>query len=224
MKAVVKRGMDLVGALAGLLLLAPVFAGVAVVIRLRDGSPVLYRQRRVGVNGPFMLVKFRTMRAAPGPLVTADVDPRITRTGRWIRRWKLDELPQLVNVLRGEMSLVGPRPEVPEFVPGYPEELREVLRFRPGLTDPASLRFRNEASLLAAAPDPAAWYRDVLLPEKLRLSLAYARRATPWTDLGVLIATAWVLLGGRRPASRRPVPHNSGPTSSPQEGAHAPTS
>lgn len=224
MNGTLKRGMDLLGATAGLVLLAPVLAGLAVIIRLRDGSPVLYRQRRAGVNGTFVLVKFRSMRAGPGAPITAGADPRITLTGRWLRRWKLDELPQLVNVLRGEMSLVGPRPELPEFVAQYSDEQRELLRYRPGLTDPASLSFRDEASLLAAAPDPVAWYRDVLLPEKLRVSLAYARRATPWSDLAVLAATAWVLLGGSRPASSSSVPPYAGPISRPQEGAHAPLS
>jgi lipopolysaccharide/colanic/teichoic acid biosynthesis glycosyltransferase len=224
MKGALKRGMDLLGAAAGLVLLAPLFAGIAALIRLCDGPPVLYRQRRVGLGGTFVLLKFRTMRVEPGMSITAGADPRITRTGSWLRRWKLDELPQLVNVLRGEMSLVGPRPEVPEFVAHYSDEQREVLRYRPGLTDPASLRFRDEATLLAAAPDPVAWYREVLLPAKLHLSLSYARRATPWSDLGVLAATAWMLLGGRRPTSHRPAQQCSAPTSRPQEGAHVPTS
>lgn len=224
MNAAVKRGMDVLGALAGLVLLAPLLAAVAVAIRLRDGAPVLYRQRRVGVHGTFAVLKFRTMRSVPGPSITAGADPRITLMGRWLRRWKLDELPQLLNVLRGDMSLVGPRPEVPEFVAEYTVEERAVLRYRPGITDPASLRFRDEATLLAAAPDPVAWYRDVLLPEKLRLSLAYARRATPWSDLGVLAATVWVLLGGSRPAPVLWFSSSSGSTSRPQEGAHASTS
>ncbi|HEU4760751.1 MAG TPA: sugar transferase [Gemmatimonadales bacterium] len=224
MNAAVKRGMDVLGALIGLALLAPVFAAVASAIRLRDGSPVLYRQRRVGTRGTFELLKFRTMHVAAGASITAGADPRITRTGQRLRQWKLDELPQLVNVVRGEMSLVGPRPELPEFVAEYTADQREVLRYRPGMTDPASLQFRDEAGLLAAVPDPVAWYREVLLPEKLRLSIAYARRATPWSDLFVLAATIWALLGGGRPASFRPMPACSGSSSRPQEGAHAPMS
>lgn len=194
-----KRAMDLTLALAGLALLAPVLAAIAVLVRLCDGSPVLFRQVRVGENGPFALLKFRTMRSTSGPLVTSRTDRRITRLGAFLRRWKLDELPQLVNVIRGEMTLVGPRPEVPEFVATYTATQRRVLAYRPGLTDPAALAFRDEATLLAGAAEPVEFYRTVVLPAKLELSLSYAQHATFMSDLSLLMATARAVF---RPASR----------------------
>lgn len=218
----VKRAMDVAGALAGLVVLSPLMVAIACAIRLRDGRPVLFRQARVGTDGPFQLLKFRTMRPGPGLAVTAGADPRITPTGRWLRRTKLDELPQLLNVLRGDMSLVGPRPEVPEFVAHYSEAEREVLRYRPGLTDPASLAFRDEAALLGGAADPARWYREVLMPRKLALSLQYARRANPVTDLGVLAATAWAMLGVTRTPDPLPQMSHASTYSRSQEGSDAP--
>jgi lipopolysaccharide/colanic/teichoic acid biosynthesis glycosyltransferase len=198
-----KRGLDLTVAALGLALLAPLFALVALCIRLDSPGPVFFRQERVGRGGRiFRIHKFRTMVAdAPsrGLGITVGEDVRITRVGRWLRRSKLDELPQLIDVLAGHMSLVGPRPELPRYVALYPADLRsQLLRVRPGITDPASLQFADEATLLAASTDPERQYLEVLLPAKLRLSVDYARRATLISDLGVLVRTAGLLLGQRR--------------------------
>lgn len=198
-----KRGLDLTVAAAGLLLLAPLLAVVALWIRLDSPGPVFFRQERVGRAGrPFRIHKFRTMVAeatARGPGITVGDDPRITRAGRWLRRAKIDELPQLIDVLAGHMSLVGPRPELPHYVALYPAALREqLLAVRPGITDPASLQYADEARLLATAGDPEREYREVLLPAKLQLSAEYARRATLATDLGVLARTLGLLLRAGR--------------------------
>jgi lipopolysaccharide/colanic/teichoic acid biosynthesis glycosyltransferase len=198
-----KRGLDLTVAALGLALLAPLFALVALCIRLDSPGPVFFRQERVGRGGRvFRIHKFRTMVAdAPsrGLGITVGEDVRITRVGRWLRRSKFDELPQLIDVLAGHMSLVGPRPELPRYVALYPADLRsQLLRVRPGITDPASLQFADEAALLAASTDPERQYLEVLLPAKLRLSVDYARRATLISDLGVLARTAGLLLGQRR--------------------------
>jgi lipopolysaccharide/colanic/teichoic acid biosynthesis glycosyltransferase len=180
-----KRAFDLVGATGAGCLLWPVFAVFALLIVLEDGGPVFFRQERVGRGGrPFRIWKFRTM-AGDG----------VTRVGGWLRRTKLDELPQLLNVLRGEMSLVGPRPELPRYVALYDASQRRVLDVLPGITDPASLRFVAEGELLAAAPDAEAAYVGTILPEKLRLSLAYAERATVRSDLGVMLRTLAVVAG-----------------------------
>jgi lipopolysaccharide/colanic/teichoic acid biosynthesis glycosyltransferase len=198
-----KRMLDLLAAVAGLALLGLPMIAVAIWIRLDSPGPALFRQQRVGRGGrPFHIHKFRTMVAdapARGPALTAADDPRITRAGRWLRRTKLDELPQLIDVIKGDMSLVGPRPEVPQYVSLYPPGLRErLLGFRPGLTDPSSLRFADESALLACAADPEREYREVLLPAKLMASLAYAEQATLRSDLGVLWQTLRQLLGVRR--------------------------
>src|SRR5262249_17896216 len=156
-------------------------------------GPVLFVQERVGRDGrSFGLLKIRTMVAdatARGPGLTMAGDPRVTRVGAWLRRRKLDELPQLVNVVRGDMSLVGPRPELPRYVAGYSARERAVLRVRPGLTDPASLAFVDEAAVLARFDDPERAYVAVVLPRKLSLSLAYLERRTLRSDLGVLART-----------------------------------
>ena len=186
-----KRLFDILAAAAGLLLLSPLLLLAALWVKLDSPGPVLFRQTRVGRHGvPFSIHKFRTMRVAPGAAITVGEDPRITRSGRVLRQTKLDELPQLWDVLRGAMSLVGPRPELPRYVALYPTELREqVLSVRPGITDPASLAFSHEAELLAAASDPEREYREVVLPAKLRLSADYAARATLATDLQLILAT-----------------------------------
>lgn len=189
----VKRIFDFVTAFWGLLLLAPLFTILAAAIKLDDGGPVFFRHERVGRGGkPFGMYKFRSMRVDAskigGPL-TVGGDPRITRVGRWLRKSKLDELPQLWNVLRGEMSLVGPRPEVSKYVALYTPEQRAVLRVTPGITDPGSIRFRDEEQLLAQAPDPERAYIETIMPEKIRLNLEYAARATFWRDIGVIFAT-----------------------------------
>ena len=189
-----KRMFDVAAALTGLVLLAPLFVVVAVWIRLDSPGPVFFRQERVGRGGvPFRIHKFRTMRVAaesPGPALTIGADPRITRAGAFLRRTKLDELPQLIDVLRGDMSIVGPRPEVPHFVAAYPPELRaKVLSVRPGITDPASLQFRDESTLLARAADPEREYRDVVLPAKLRLAADYVDKASLAGDLRLIAST-----------------------------------
>lgn len=194
-----KRLFDLVASLLGLAVLALPGLLLALVIKLDSPGPVFFRQQRVGRFGrPFFIHKFRTMRVdaerAGGPL-TVGADPRVTRVGRWLRAHRLDELPQLIDVLRGEMSLVGPRPEVPRYVALYPAGLREqVLAVRPGITDPASLAYRGEASQLAAAADPEREYVEVIMPKKLALAADYAARATLWTDLGVVARSLRVLL------------------------------
>jgi lipopolysaccharide/colanic/teichoic acid biosynthesis glycosyltransferase len=193
-----KRLFDIVVSLAALLLLALPMLAVAAWIRLDSPGPVFFRQQRVGRHGvPFAIHKFRTMRHGAGGLaLTVGDDARITRAGRWLRRTRLDELPQLLDVLAGDMSLVGPRPEVPRYVALYPPGLRErALAVRPGLTDPASLAYIDEAALLAAAADPEREYVERILPAKLQAAAAYAERATLASDIAVLARTARALLG-----------------------------
>lgn len=187
----IKRLFDVICAALGLLLLWPVLVLAALWVKLDSPGPALFRQTRVGRFGaPFTIHKFRTMRVAPGAAITVGADPRITRSGHVLRQTKLDELPQLWDVLRGAMSLVGPRPELPHYVALYPADLREqVLCVRPGITDPASLAFSHEAELLAASPDPEREYREVILPAKLQLSADYAARASLLTDLKLIFAT-----------------------------------
>jgi lipopolysaccharide/colanic/teichoic acid biosynthesis glycosyltransferase len=188
-----KRTLDLVGAGAGVVLLSPIFLVVALLVKTEDGGPVFFRQERVGYRGrPFSIWKFRTM--VPGaelrglPL-TVGSDARVTRVGAWLRRLKLDELPQLFNVLAGDMTLVGPRPEVPRYVASYGLEQRRVLELVPGVTDEASIRYLDESAVLAAAADPEQMYVDEIIPEKIRINLAYAAHATVWTDIRVILAT-----------------------------------
>ena len=194
-----KRLFDLLFAIAALLLLSPLLLLLALAIRLDSPGPVFFRQERVGRLGVlFRIHKFRTMRVgaqAHGLAITVGQDARITRVGHWLRHYRLDELPQFVDVLLGRMSLVGPRPEVPRYVAHYPPALRaRVLAVRPGITDPASLAHINESALLAAAADPEREYIERILPAKLALQAAYAERATLRSDLGVLGRTLRVLL------------------------------
>ncbi len=188
-----KRLFDLACSIAGLILLAPVLIVIAAAIKLEDGGPIFYRGLRVGQFGdPFQMLKFRTMVVDAeriGGSSTAEDDPRITRVGRFLRTYKLDELPQLINVLRGDMSLVGPRPQVAWAVALYDEEQRELLRVRPGITDYASIRFRNEGEILRGSIDPDRDYLERIAPEKIRLGLTYVRRHNLWIDLKILLAT-----------------------------------
>ena len=193
-----KRAFDLLCAGVGLLLLSPLLLGIALWIKLDSPGPVFFRQQRVGRHGRlFSIHKFRTMVVdAPerGPQLTVGADPRITPAGVFLRRSKADELPQLIDVLIGHMSLVGPRPELPAYVAQYPADLRDkVLAVRPGITDPVSLAFADENDLLARAADPEREYVEVLLPQKLRAAAAYAEQATLWTDLRVIGRTLRVL-------------------------------
>ena len=200
-----RRGLDAVVAGVLLVALAPLLALIALAVRVTSRGPVLFAQERVGKDGaPFRLLKFRTMVAdapARGPAVTAAGDPRITRLGAVLRRWKLDELPQLLNVLAGDMSLVGPRPEVPCYVSHYTPAQREILRVRPGITDPATLTYVDESGVLAAFADPERAYVEAVLPRKIELSLAYLAHRSLRTDLGVLARTALrLVLPGSTPA------------------------
>lgn len=193
-----KRLFDVLVAMLALMLLAPLLVAIAFWIKLDSPGPVLFRQQRVGRQGrAFSIRKFRTMVTdAPqrGPLITVGNDARITRAGAYLRRSKLDELPQLIDVLAGHMSLVGPRPELPSYVALYPAELRDkVLAVRPGITDPVSLELADESALLARAADPEREYVEVLLPKKLRAAAAYAEHATLVTDMRVIGMTLRVL-------------------------------
>jgi lipopolysaccharide/colanic/teichoic acid biosynthesis glycosyltransferase len=191
-----KRAFDIILAGLALLLLAPLLVALGLWVRLDSPGPALFRQERVGRFGrTFRIHKFRTMvDGAPGPQITVGADARITRAGAWLRAKKLDELPQLIDVLAGDMSLVGPRPEVPRYVALYPDALREkVLSVRPGITDPVSLGMADESARLARAADPEREYVEVLMPAKLREAAAYAERATLWSDLQVLARTLRLL-------------------------------
>jgi lipopolysaccharide/colanic/teichoic acid biosynthesis glycosyltransferase len=195
-----KRAFDLIGALLALTLLALPMAAIALWIKLDSRGPVFYRQQRVGRFGvPFAIHKFRTMQADAGGLpLTVGEDPRITRAGRFLRRTRLDELPQFIDVLKGDMSLVGPRPEVPKYVAHWPEALRQrALAVRPGMTDPSSLAFIDEAGILAKAQDPEREYIERILPLKLRAAVDYAERASLSSDAAVLLRTLALLLGRR---------------------------
>jgi lipopolysaccharide/colanic/teichoic acid biosynthesis glycosyltransferase len=188
-----KRLYDVVFSFCGLVLLAPLFAVVAVLVKIADGGDVFYRQSRVGQGGrEFLIYKFRTMTQAAekvGPSVTKNGDVRITWIGRILRKTKLDELPQLWNVLKGDMSLVGPRPEVPRYVRYYNPEQRAMLRHRPGITDLASLCFRDEGALLANADNVEEFYIQHCIPRKLQLNQEYARRASLLSDTWIIIQT-----------------------------------
>ena len=200
-----KRLFDVLASGCGLLLLAPLLLLMALAIKLDSPGPVFFRQTRVGRHGvEFRIHKFRTMVHGVGsaeagapeaePQLTIGSDHRITRVGALLRRTKLDELAQLIDVLRGRMSLVGPRPEVPRYVATYPQGLRDkVLAVRPGITDPASLAFRDESALLARAADPEREYVEVVLPAKLQLSARYVDDATFGGDLRLIVSTLRVL-------------------------------
>ena len=194
-----KRLFDLVSAVVGLSICGLPMLVCALCIRLDSPGPVFFRQERVGRNGkPFRIHKFRTMTVDAeqrGPQLTVGADARVTRVGRVLRANRLDELPQFFDVLLGSMSVVGPRPDVPRYVQQWPADLRaRVLSVRPGMTDPASLTFRDEATLLARAADPEREYMDVILPRKLALAADYADHASLWTDLAVIGRSVGVLL------------------------------
>jgi lipopolysaccharide/colanic/teichoic acid biosynthesis glycosyltransferase len=191
-----KRGVDIVGGGILLLLSAPLQAIVALLVLLGDGPPVLFRHERVGYQGrAFRLMKFRTMRPSGGSPVTAAGDPRITPVGRRLRRYKLDEFPQLWHVVTGAMSLVGPRPEVPSCVALFSAEYRRLAELRPGLTDFASLIFRDEEQILARHADEPGFYERRLLPRKLALARLYRRHLSPSLDLRLIAATTCIVGG-----------------------------
>ena len=191
--AAAKRTLDLAASGLGLLVVSPILLVAAIAVRLDSAGPILFRQTRVGRNfRPFSISKFRTMTVdAPerGGQITAGADPRITSSGRWLRKSKVDELPQLFNVFLGDMSLVGPRPEVPKYVEMFHEQYAAVLAVRPGLTDPASVKYRDEAELLATSADPEQEYVQRILPDKIALSRDYIERATLASDVAILFRT-----------------------------------
>jgi lipopolysaccharide/colanic/teichoic acid biosynthesis glycosyltransferase len=186
-----KRAFDFAFSIGTLIVLAPLLLGVAVWIKLDSRGPVFFRQIRVGLRGrEFRIIKFRSMRTdAPftGPSITAGEDPRVTRAGRWLRRTKVDEFPQFFNVVLGDMSLVGPRPELPKFVATYPAAVRDlVLSVRPGITDPASLAYRHESEVLAHSRDPERTYREEVLPAKLAYCERYVHEQSFVGDLVIV--------------------------------------
>jgi lipopolysaccharide/colanic/teichoic acid biosynthesis glycosyltransferase len=196
-----KRLFDICAAIIGLLLLSPVLLAIAIAIKLDSRGPVFFRQERMGRGfRPFRIFKFRTMVVdAPqrgGQITSGNDDPRITRVGRFLRRWKFDELPQFLNVAIGEMSLVGPRPEVPRYVEMFRSDYAEILTVRPGITDLASIKFRDEGRLLAGAANPEQTYVQEILPEKLALAHEYVARASFGLDLRIIIQTLFRMACG----------------------------
>jgi lipopolysaccharide/colanic/teichoic acid biosynthesis glycosyltransferase len=205
-----KRLFDIICAGGGLVIVSPALLLIAILVKLSDHGPILFKQQRVGGGGRlFWILKFRTMVANAerlGLSVTKAGDPRITRLGRFLRKSKLDELPQLWNVWRGDMSFVGPRPEVPGYVAKYSKQQKRVLRLKPGITDLATLEFRNEEELLQTAPDPERFYLDYCIPRKIELNLAYAENASLWKDIRIILQTLGLirtrpLAGGLRKRS-----------------------
>lgn len=196
-----KRFFDIVASGCGLLVLLPLFLVIAIWIKLDSKGPVFYRQVRVGRhNKDFRIIKFRSMRvgADKGSLVTiGGRDPRITRSGYFIRKYKLDELPQLINVFIGQMSIVGPRPEVRHYVDYWTKEQLHVLDVRPGITDPASIKFRNENELMEKADNPENYYIDVIMQEKIRLYLEYVGKVGFWYDIKLIFKTFKVIVTER---------------------------
>lgn len=191
-----KRLFDIVAAIIGLIILSPVLIAIALFIKRDSEGPIFYRAKRTGKNGrPFRVFKFRTMIVNAdkvGPGITGAVDPRITRMGWFLRRYKLDELPQLLNVLIGDMSFVGPRPEDPRYVALYTPIQRNVLRVRPGITSLASIQFRNESHLLTADDWETQYIRDIM-PAKLAIDLHYVGQAGLLSDIKVILMTLWLL-------------------------------
>lgn len=212
-----KRSVDILISVVGLILLSPLFAIVAALIKAEDKGCVFFRQERIGKHfRPFTIYKFRTMvEGAPrlGPGLTVAGDRRITTVGRFLRRTKIDELPQLINVLRGEMSLVGPRPEIPRYVDLFREDFEQILRVRPGITDAASIKYRDEASLLARTSDPEVEYLQNILPEKIALAKEYLTKASFGYDARLVLSTVFRLFhpgnggGPPRAGSDRPSQH-----------------
>ena len=199
-----KRILDVVGSALGLLLLLPVLVIVAVVIKLDSPGPIFFRQERVGLEGrSFRIFKFRSMVAGAariGMALTVRGDTRITRVGMFLRSSKLDELPQLINVIAGDMSIVGPRPEVPEFMRFYtPDQRAMILSMRPGITDYAAILFRDESSLLDRERDPIAVYRREIMPVKFAYYERYSREIGVLNDLRIILATMLLLVVGRVP-------------------------
>ncbi len=206
----IKRAFDFLLALAGIVFLAPVFVLAALLVMITSPGPILFGHERAGRGGTrFRVYKFRTMvhnaTQLGGPLTLGGNDPRITTVGHWLRRTKLDELPQLFNVLVGHMSLVGPRPEAWRYVEMFPEDFAVILRVRPGITDPASIEFRDEASLLTCAADPEREYTEHILPIKIRLAKSYIAQQSIWKDFKIILQTLWRLIADHLPQATRAV-------------------
>jgi lipopolysaccharide/colanic/teichoic acid biosynthesis glycosyltransferase len=203
-----KRAVDLIGSIFGLIVLAPLFAIIAVLVKATSRGPVFFRQVRVGrFEVPFRIFKFRSMTgggSGRGALLTTACDPRVTSVGRWLRASKLDELPQLINVLLGQMSLVGPRPEVSEYVATYSEEQRRVLLLKPGITGLVAMNNVQEEELLAAQEDKHHFYQSVLLPAKLRLDILYCENVRLAEDLRIIFGTFFKIFQ-RSPGARSPI-------------------
>ena len=193
-----KRVMDFVFSACGLIVLLPVITVMAVMVRLTSPGPAFFRQLRVGRNGrSFILLKFRTMTVlqdAEKGSFEAGPSARVTRLGRVLRKTKMDELPQLWNVLKGDMAMVGPRPEVRKWVDAYPDHWGRILTVRPGITDPGAIEFRNEEDILAAQSEPETYYRNVILPRKLDLYEEYVQTRSFWGDLWILLRTVWAVI------------------------------
>lgn len=193
-----KRVFDIIFSCFGLLILLPFFLIISCWVALDSKGGVFYKQERIGKNRkPFQLLKFRTMRPdsfGKGALTIGSRDPRITGIGYYLRKFKLDELPQLLNVLQGDMSFVGPRPEVKKYVDMYSDEQLKVLSVSPGITDYASIKFRNESDLLATAADPEKMYTEEIMPEKLRLNLEYINDNSVWKDVMIIFNTFYTII------------------------------
>ena len=207
-----KRVFDFVMAAAGLIVLSPVLLLVAILIKLDSHGPVLFKQKRIGRNfQPFLIYKFRTMHAGAhmtSPL-TIGADPRITRTGKYLRASKIDELPQLINVLKGEMSLVGPRPELPRYVELFRPDYEKILTVRPGLTDLASLKYSDEASILGQSANPEREYVSQLLPDKIRLAKEYIEHSSFLFDTKLIFETIVKILGNHQIRSTKSEARNN---------------
>lgn len=201
MGSFIKRGLDVIAALVGLIVLAPLFVVTAILIKADSSGPVFFRQERMGKGfRPFRIYKFRTMvKDAPrkGGALTASGDARITKIGKILRQTKIDELPQLINILRGDMSLVGPRPEVRQYVELFRKHYETILAVRPGLTDLASIKYRDESAILARAENPEQEYIQRILPDKLRLGEEYVRQSSLAFDLTLIFKTILALIPGK---------------------------
>lgn len=193
----IKRAFDIAASSSGLLAFGPLMVGVSALIKLTSDGPVLFRQERMGRGfRSFKIMKFRTMISdaeKQGPQITAGRDPRITPIGHVLRKSKLDELPQLINVLRGDMSFVGPRPEIPKYVEMFRKDYEELLKVRPGITDLASLKYRHESELLGRSENPEQTYTQQILPDKIELAKEYIERSSLLFDLSVIFRTLFKL-------------------------------
>jgi len=192
-----KRVLDIAVSLTGLICLLPLMLWVGLLIKLDSAGPIFFKQERLGRGfRPFRILKFRTMivdAQSKGKLITSAEDPRVTRIGRTLRKLKVDELPQLINVLKGDMSLVGPRPEVPRYVRAFRTDYEEILKVRPGITDLASLKYRNEEALLGGFDDPEEEYVKRVLPDKIKLAKDYLERSSFYFDLRLILKTVMKL-------------------------------